>query len=226
MAEFFLGNAMCLRYLFLSLSLVLCGVCGLAAAPTKGLVDSKPEKLRKYESPYYDIFTDVDPEQARGVVVRMTKMAEEYHDRTKDLFSGTINQKLPFYLFSNPEDYYAAGGPEGSIGVFMRGIGRRGSKLMAFTSKTRGGDISADTWHTIQHEGFHQFVHYVVRGNIPVWVNEGMAEYFGEGIFTGDGMITGAIRPTRCRRLKAEIKTGYFKSLESMMRTSHFQWNM
>jgi hypothetical protein len=196
----------------------------LQAAPSSGLIDAK--QMRKYESPYYNIFTDVDPEQARGVVVRMTKMAEEYHDRTKDLFSGTINQKLPFYLFSNPEDYYNAGGPQGSIGVFMPGIARRGSKLMAMTSTTKSGDISAETWHTIQHEGFHQFVHFVVRGDIPVWVNEGMAEYFGEGLFTGDSMITGAIRPARCRRLKSEIETGYFKSLEAMMRTSHLQWNM
>jgi hypothetical protein len=215
---------MLIRCIFLSL--LLCGVSAISAAPTPGLVDAKPQQMRKYESPYYDIYTDVDPEQARGVVVRMTKMAEEYHDRTKDLFSGTINQKLPFYLFSNPEGYYANGGPQGTIGVFMPGIARRGSKLMAMTSTSRGGDISSDTWHTIQHEGFHQFVQFVVRGDIPTWVNEGMAEYFGEGIFTGDMMITGAIRPARCRRLKAEIKTGYFKSLEAMMQTSHFQWNM
>ena len=29
----------------------------------------------------------------------------------------------------------------------------------------------------------------LIGGNIPIWVNEGMAEYFGEGLFTGDGFV-------------------------------------
>ena len=32
---------------------------------------------------------------------------------------------------------------------------------------------------------------------MPTWLNEGLAEYFGEGIFTGDGFVTGVISPER-----------------------------
>jgi hypothetical protein len=42
----------------------------------------------------------------------------------------------------------------------------------------------------------------VIGGELPIWVNEGMAEYFGEGIFTGDGFITGVIPPKRLRMIK------------------------
>ena len=55
-----------------------------------------------------------------------------------------------------------------------------------------GEHITAYTWHTVQHEGFHQFAHAVIGGDIPTWLNEGLAEYFGEALFTG-----GRVRPRR-----------------------------
>lgn len=199
--------------------LLIGGPLGVGAPP---LGSAGAEGLQKYNSPYYDVYTDVEPDLAREAIVRMTRMAEEYHERTKGLFAGTINQKLPFYMFSRLEDYNAAGGPPGSAGVFMSNGAQ--SRLMAVLTRGRGGVIDAFTWHTIQHEGFHQFVHYVVRGDIPIWVNEGMAEYFGEGIFTGDGMVTGVVPPARCKRIKAEIAGDKFKSINQMMHTESREW--
>jgi hypothetical protein len=175
--------------------------------------------MKNYPSPYYTVHTDVDPEYAREAILRITRMAEEYHERTRTLFTGTINEKLPFYLFANIEDYYAAGGPPGSAGVFM------GDKLMGVSSKRGSGSATDYTWHVIQHEGFHQFVRYVVRGRIPTWVNEGMAEYFGESIFTGDGMVTAVIPPSRCKRIKARIASGEFMPIKRMMYLSLAEWN-
>jgi len=77
----------------------------------------------------------------------------------------------------------------------------------------------------VQHEGFHQFAHAVIRGELPPWVNEGIAEYFGESIFTGDAFVTGIIPPFRLKRVQSEIQTNRFKSVKSMMLLSHQQWN-
>ena len=62
---------------------------------------------------------------AREAAIRMTKMAEVYHDRTQD-FSGQIRTKLPFYLFKTEEEYLGAGGMRGTAGVFKiaRVLGR------------------------------------------------------------------------------------------------------
>ena len=62
----------------------------------------------------------------------MTRMAEEYHDRTKD-FSGAIRQKFPFYLFREAQDYFDAGGLPGSAGVFM--VRGDEAKLMAIAGE-------------------------------------------------------------------------------------------
>ncbi len=188
-----------------------------AARPARtGLNDPAvaTDSMPSYATRYYQIYTDLPRDDVREAAIRMTKMAEEYHDRTAG-FSGSINQRLPFYLFRSANDYYAAGGIPGSAGVFT------GSKLMAIA----GEHVGAGTWHIIQHEGFHQFAAYVIRGNLPAWVNEGLAEYFGESIFTGDGFVTGVVPPERLSRLKDEMKGGRLKSIKDLMLLSHAQWN-
>jgi hypothetical protein len=178
-----------------------------------------PANLRTYTSPIYTVYTDVSEDDAREAVMRMNKVASEYHERTKNLFAGTIDRPLPFYLFSKDEDYFAAGGIPRSAGVFT------GDALMARVIPTHDGRIGNATWKVVQHEGFHQFVHAVIRGGIPTWVDEGLAEYFGEGVFTGDGMVTGCIPSFRLRRVQQGIADHRFVPLAKMMAMSHAQWN-
>jgi hypothetical protein len=169
---------------------------------------------RLYQSRHYDIHTDLEPEAAQEAVLRMTRMFEEYSARTQGSF-GHIARPLPFYIFTKPQDYYANGGRPGSVGVFM------GDKLMAIA----GQRVDDQTWHVIQHEGFHQFVHAVIRGDVPIWINEGLAEYFGNAVFTGDGFVTGIIPPDRLQRVKRMIQQHRSKTIEEMMTLSHWQWN-
>jgi hypothetical protein len=170
-------------------------------------------ELRKYETRYYTLHTDLQPDQARYVGLRMTAMAEEYAQRTRD-FSGAVRQRMPFYLYNDPEDYYATGAPTSSGGYF------NGSELVAVA---RG--LDARTWHAVQHEGFHQFARMVIGGKIPAWANEGLAEYFGEGLFTGDGFVTGIVPDWRLKRIKASIDEGRFQTIVDMMTMSQERWN-
>ena len=188
----------------------------VSAAPARAgqAKDDAPAGLKKYETKYYLVYTDLQEDDARETGIRMTRMAEEYYERTKD-FSGKINRKFPFYLFKDAEDYYAAGAIPGSAGVFM------GDKLMAIAVDNEGGG----TWHVVQHEGFHQFAHAVIGGERPTWVNEGLAEYFGESVWTGDGFVTGVIDPRRLKRVKEGVEAKRYKSIPVMMQMTLRTWN-
>ncbi|MCA9244279.1 MAG: DUF1570 domain-containing protein [Phycisphaerales bacterium] len=170
--------------------------------------------MRQYSSKYYEIYTDLEGDALRDADARITAMAETYYKRTRG-FSGTIRSKMPFYLFRHAADYYKRGGMQGSAGMY------NGQALMAIAGK----EVTPATWHVIQHEGFHQFVDRVIGGEIPVWVNEGLAEYFGEAIFTGDRYVTGVIPPDRLERLRAWIGSGNVISVSDMMRMPHHRWN-
>jgi Protein of unknown function (DUF1570) len=169
--------------------------------------------LRAYETRYYTLHTDLAADQARYVSLRMTRMAEEYAYRTRG-FSGAITQRMPFYLYSNAEDYFATGAPRSSGGYF------NGRELVAVAR-----DLDARTWHRVQHEGFHQFARMVIGGQIPTWVNEGLAEYFGEGLFTGDGFVTGVVPPWRLKRVRESIDGSRFLPITGMMQLSLDEWN-
>ncbi len=181
-----------------------------------GLADANA-KLKVYQTPYYVIHTDLDVEQVREAAIRMTKMFEEYKTRTAG-FSGAITEKFPFYLFSKAEDYYAAGGIPRSAGAFM--VDQQGSRLMAIA----GHEDVAYFWHTVQHEGFHQFAHNVIRGKLPTWLDEGLAEYFGEAVFTGDNFVAGVIPPERLDLLREEFQKHSLKTMLAIMTTSPEQW--
>jgi hypothetical protein len=173
-----------------------------------------PPRLQSYQTRYYTLHTDLDAAGAREATLRITLMAEEFHRRTKG-FATNVRHRLPFCLFRNAADYHAAGGPPGTAGVFT------GDRLMA-TVHPQHPDA---TWHTVQHEGFHQFIVAAVGYGIPIWANEGLAEYFGTGLFTGDHFIVGLIPAGRAARVKALIQGGRMRSLADMMRLSHEAWN-
>ena len=170
--------------------------------------------MKVVEGRYHYLIYDIPDDQAAEVLSRMEAMAQEYHARTS-AFSGRLDRKLPFMIFTNISDYRAAGGLPGSAGEFD------GKKLMAVA----GEKLTADTWHVIQHEGFHQFAAAVIGGDMPIWVNEGLAEYFGEAIYTGDNFVTGVIPAYRRDRIIGMMDEKQFKTVPQMMRMSHAAWN-
>jgi hypothetical protein len=196
-----------------SLAAAILAVLASAADPPAhpGGGTAAKANLRTYETPYYTIHTDLPIEQVREAAVRLTAMAEEYHRRTRD-FAGTIRRRLPFYLFSKAEDYHAAGGRKGSAGLYLGGKG-----LMALACGPR-------TWHVVQHEGFHQFAHRAIGGELPIWANEGLAEYFGHGIWTGDGFVTGVIPPYRLKRVQDHIRANRLLPFPEMLAMSYEGW--
>jgi hypothetical protein len=173
-----------------------------------------PPAMPGFDTRYYLIYSDLPDDAVREAAVRMTHMAEEYRARTAD-FSGQITEKMPFYLFSTAADYYAAGGRQGTAGFY------NGVALMAVA----GRQFNGGTWHIVQHEGFHQFAAAVISRDLPIWVNEGLAEYFGEAVFTGDSFVSGVIPGWRMMRLRDEMDKGKLMNVGDMTRLSHEQWN-
>lgn len=174
---------------------------------------TKPS-LQRTDTKYYVIHSDLPRDMVREAAARMTAMAEEYHRRTKG-FGGTIRQRLPFYLFSRAEDYQAAGGMAGTAGVY------KGDRLMAIAP----ADRASRAWHVIQHEGFHQFASWRISRQLPTWINEGLAEYFGFGVWTGDGFVTGVVSARQLKRLQALLRGGSLLGFEQMISMSRQQWN-
>ena len=193
-------------------------ICLLLAHPALAQVRNQrpaaPAGMKTVEGKYHYLIYDLTDAEAAEVLLRMEAMVDEYVSRTRE-FSGRLTGKLAFIIFRHAKDYRAAGGMGGSAGMFD------GEKLMAVA----GEELGPSTWHVIQHEGFHQFARAVIGGDMPTWVDEGLAEYFGEAVYTGDGFVAGVIPSYRRERIGKLIDGGEFKSVAEMMGMSLAKWN-
>ncbi len=170
--------------------------------------------LAKTDTKYYLMQSDVPEDMAREAKLRLDRTFEEYAERTKD-FARAPTDKLPFYLFKTGEEYYAAGAPQGTGGVFM--VDQNGPRLMAIAHP-------GSVWHVTQHEGFHQFAYFAISKKLPIWVNEGLAEYFGESIFTGDAMLSGLVPEGRRVRIQKMIADKKYHPFGEIISISSEQW--
>jgi hypothetical protein len=146
----------------------------------------------------------------------MARLGEDLRRRTRELgFTGRIERRLPFYLYARHADYVAAGNPKESIGTFD------GERLLAAATDARG----SATWNVVQHEAFHQFAAATTGSALPAWLNEGLGEYFGEALFTGDAYVAGMVPAWRLARVRESIRDGRFSPLAGFTRLSQEDWN-
>ncbi len=52
---------------------------------------------------------------------------------------------------------------------------------------------SQNLWGVLAHEGFHQFIGYELGQQIPMWLNEGMAQYFETAFIVGPQFHVGQV---------------------------------
>jgi hypothetical protein len=197
--------------------LTLLALLLVALAPSPSRADAK---LRETNSRHYRIFTDLDPVLADDLTRRMDQMYDQYAARLQQFVNG--HDSMPRFevrLYEKQADYLDFAGQQfkNTGGVFMSGR----SVLAAFL-EGQGRDALR---RTLQHEAFHQFAHTYIHPDLPVWLNEGMAQVFEEGIWTGSEFLLHQAPPRRIRQLKADLEGGRLIEFGTMTRMSPQQWS-
>ncbi len=144
------------------------------------------EKKFIYESANYRYVCDV--RLSKTVVKGFAVLFEATHLYCRTLplaINGgpKINGKYQIILFENESDYHAAGGPEGTAGVFIGGKGVVLVPLESLGVRKVGSGYMVDhdkDNSTISHELTHQLTPdpYFNEGAMG-WFTEGIAEYVG-----------------------------------------------
>lgn len=174
--------------------------------------------LRIVRTDHYRIHTDLDVDLANDLAKRMDAMYGEYQRRLADFAVNNERPPLEVYLFAEQEDYLRFTGEKlkNTGGVYMPG-----RNLLAAFLEGQGRD---GLRRTIQHEAFHQFAFNAISQDVPVWLNEGLAQLFEEGIWTGEKFWLGQAPPRRIRQLQADLKAGRIVDFETFLRMSPEQW--
>jgi hypothetical protein len=175
--------------------------------------------MREIETRHYRIHTDLDFELANDLAQRLDAMYEAYSWRLR-LFKekDRPSPRFEVYLYQRQEDYLQLTGQKmrHTGGVFMSG-----RNLLASFLDKQGRDALR---RTLQHEAFHQFAHTVISPNLPVWLNEGLAQVFEEAIWNGSNFALEQVPPRRIRQLEDDVRNKRLMKFDTIMGLSPMEW--
>ncbi len=179
---------------------------------------SRADAGQQFETRYYKVWTDVDETFARDLIVRMDAMYEEYMRRFSSFAPVQQPEKLSVFIFARRADYvrYTKDLIPNSGGIYISD-----RKQLAAFLESQGRD---GLRRTLQHEAFHQFAHAVIGPNMPVWLNEGIAQVFEESIWTGNSFILGQVPPRRVRQLQQDMRDKRLIEFKRLLSMSHEEW--
>ncbi len=104
----------------------------------------------------------------------------------------------------------------GTGGGFVAGS----NQILAFKeNRTREEVLS-----TLYHEGFHQFLYNRVSRKVPIWLNEGLAEYFAEATWDGDAFIMGQKPVQRIHALQDAARSGTLMPMQKLLSMKEGEW--
>jgi len=171
-----------------------------------------------YESKHYTITSDLDRDLTIDIGRRADAMYDEYARRLSDFTPPAGAPRFELRLFDRKRDYLKLTGDRFSNtgGIFMSG-----RNILAVYVEEQGIESMR---RTLQHEAFHQFAYTNVSPNLPVWLNEGLAQVFEEGIFTGKGFQLGEIPPRRVRQLQYDVNEKRLTPFRTFLALTDEQW--
>ena len=175
-------------------------------------------ELRELNTRHYRVHTDLDDAFARELGRRMDAMYDEYSSRLAVFKNGGSLPRLEAFLFARQHEYMAFTGWQlrNSGGVFLPAQNR----LCAFLDDQGRDQLR----RTLQHEAFHQFAYNAISPDLPIWLNEGLAQFFEEGLWNSDGFLLGEVPPRRVRQLHADIRNAHLVSFTKLLRMTPEQW--
>ncbi len=195
----------------ISIAVGLIAVCALC----RSLTAQAPPFIT--ESEHYTIKTDTSREFAKLIATHMDALYGEYEERFSS-YAMQRHNRATIKVFDSRRAYDRAA-PE-----FMQGTAGAFSSEKNLIMAFRSDRTNEDVLKTLYHEGFHQFLYDRVGENMPLWLNEGFAEYFAEAIWDGREFHTGSKPHARLLPLQRSLERGRFIQLRHLFRFGQSDW--
>lgn len=200
---------------------VLVGCIAWLAPGVEGALQAV--ELSQYHSKYYTVYSNLAQEDVQQYARHMDAVFAQYLKRFQS-FSTRDSRSMPLYLFRTRDQYksFLSGhGIDGSASGGMFFV-QRGVQGLATWVEDKS---KSTTLETLQHEGFHQFAFAYIGPDLPVWVNEGLAEYFGDGILVKKRMTLGLANQRRIESIKAALQDSKTIDFDELLEMTGQQWS-
>ncbi len=151
----------------------------------------------------YQVFSQGGRQLGLEVNMFMNAILGQYE---KFFNNGSMIDGARVIVFNNTDDFrkYAGGavslthaGLAGYCHLKTDEAGNQFYELVTFESQS--------LWRVLAHEGFHQFIGYEQGQQIPIWLNEGMAQYFETSFIIGSEFHVGQVSRSKLLYAQALI---------------------
>ncbi|MEO0586116.1 MAG: DUF1570 domain-containing protein [Planctomycetota bacterium] len=195
------------------------GLC-IVQAPTAG---AQGVELQSFQSRHYLIHTDLPRDEVVDLGKHMDAVFAEF-ERRFDGFRNRRRAPMPLYLFATQEGYQAYLAELDINAVNSGGMFFVRPQAQGLATWV-GGKSTTRTQVVLQHEGFHQFAWSYIGRDLPVWINEGLAQYFEDAIFTRSRMRTGLADARRIALVRDAIENDRAIPLEQIVSITSQAWS-
>lgn len=211
------------RYLCLLLLLYLL-LPASATAQSDGVIRFEPTpELTAYRSKHYRIHTNLSQRETVPYGRHMDALFEQYDKRFRGLGAKQI-EKMPLYLFKTEQQYDRFLQEHDIDATHSGGMFFVTHKLQGLATWTDSRSRH-QTLEVLQHEGFHQFAWHAIGPSLPVWLNEGLAQYFEQAVLDEDGrMSLGLTSRPRIERVQYAIQQNRLLPIDTLTRVTTRQW--
>lgn len=180
--------------------------------------------LNAFTTKHYTIYTDARPEDLTKISKHMDALFENYEGRFQGFQNNrTDNQKMPLYIFRTKKaytDFFERLGFSGANTGGMFFVMPQAQGLAIFLEGRGLQEVTS----VLQHEGFHQFAFSYIGPELPTWVNEGIAQYFEDGILINDKFYLGMANAHRVQSVKAAIESNRAIDFNRLLSLSNQEW--
>ena len=178
--------------------------------------------LHRFNSRAYNIQTNLSRREVRPFADHMDKVFAAYRQRFEG-FRARDTGDMPLILLRTRQQYMQY--------MQRRDVNAKNSGGMFFVLGDESGLVTwtadrprSKTFEVLQHEGFHQFAHNYLGRRLPIWINEGLAEYFQDAVVVGRKMEIGLADARRIQIVKNALRDGDAVRFSELINIDHDQW--
>jgi hypothetical protein len=164
----------------------------------------------------YQVFADTDTLTATEVNGFMNQMLAQY---SRYFSNWALKDGARIVVFANGDDFRAyadelTGMPthSGLAGYCHLKTDEDGNTFYELVTF-----VHDNLWQVLAHEGFHQFLGYELGSQVPVWLNEGLAQYFETSYVQFGKLRTGIINARKLRAAQALIRSRKAPSIGELL---------
>lgn len=155
----------------------------------------------KVQSKHFTLIGNADEKQIRKVGAELEQFREAV-TRLSGLWQRRFSPPITVYVFKDDETYQPYKllyqGKTSDVSGYLQSSNDSAHITLTTDAKRQSPEAVI----------FHEYVHYLTSGgkwSLPVWLNEGLAEYFSTFIITGGGkqIVIGQPIPSHLQKLRA-----------------------